>query len=83
MQASAAHAGIKHPCAWLSPVRAGAPAGEDLAAQLGVPCADADADPDALRENGEADILRSGGFLGAFVPLLERLCHFISDTQKR
>ena len=48
---------------------------DDIAAQLGVGAAAADAELDALKEAAEAEILAPGGLIGRFAPLVAAFCH--------
>jgi hypothetical protein len=56
--------------------RAGRAGGEeDIAAQLGVGAAAADAELDALKEAAEGEILAPGGVVGRYAPLVAAFCH--------
>ena len=48
---------------------------DDIAVQLGVGAAAADAELDALKEAAEAGILAPGGLIGRFAPLVAAFCH--------
>ncbi len=54
---------------------AGAGDGGDIAAQLGVGAAAADAELDALKEAAEAEIMAPGGLIGRYAPLVAAFCH--------